>query len=105
MTIAEVQKHVNEIAANRSELLERRGTLEQRIGSTQQQSARKYLDGDRSGFEEAARLRSEIDTIGGALDLLASDAKAAELNLRAAKAREFREQAAQKRISEAAATR
>jgi hypothetical protein len=51
-----------------------------------------------SGLEEGARLRSELDTIGSALDLLDVDIKQAESELLAAKARDFRDQAAQKRI-------
>jgi hypothetical protein len=94
----EEQEQLAAIAAKKNELTARRETLEQRIGSAQQQNARRYLAGDASGLEEGARLRAEVETIASALDLLGLDQRAAEADLLAANARDFRDQAAQKGI-------
>lgn len=96
-TVAQAQERLDAIPAKRSELLTRREALEQRIGSTQQQSARQYLAGDFSAIEESGRFHGEIHTIEGALHLLDLDAEEAGRMLLEAKARELRGLAAGKR--------
>jgi multidrug efflux pump subunit AcrA (membrane-fusion protein) len=91
------EARLNEIHAQRAQLLERQAGLELRIGSAQQEIARRYLHGDRAGIKETAELRAEIDAIQSALVLLSEDAKAAKLNVERARAQRLRRQASEKR--------
>ena len=97
MALAKAQQQVDAISSKKSELVSRREALNRRIGSGQEETARRYLTGDTTGLEDTARLQAELDAISIGLDLLGVDLQEAELNLLGAKARDFRDQAEQKK--------
>jgi transposase len=98
-TIKQVQDRLEEISSHRALLVQSRISLDQRLESAQEETARKYLRGDRSGLQEVNAITAELQAIEGALSLLNGDEQIAQIELKRAEARDLRSQATTKRAA------
>lgn len=97
LTLAEAQERIDQISTRRAQLIAGRIELSSRLETVEQEIGRKYLDGDRSGLQEAGLISAELRAIEAALALLTEDQKAATIDLDSARARDLRERVRQKR--------
>jgi hypothetical protein len=96
LTLERVGERLEKISAHRSHLVSTRMRLDERLEASKKDVARKYIDGDRSGLEEAGVITSELQAIETALGILDEDQKAGEMDLKRAKAADLRQRASQK---------
>jgi hypothetical protein len=96
LTLQRVGERLEKISAHRSHLVSTRMRLDERLEASKKDVARKYIDGDRSGLEEAGVITSELQAIETALGILDEDQKAGEMDLKRAKAADLRQRASQK---------
>jgi hypothetical protein len=96
LTLQRVGERLEKISAHRSHLVSTRMHLNERLEASKKDVARKYIDGDRSGLEEAGVITSELQAIETALGILDEDQKAGEMDLKRAKAADLRQRASQK---------
>jgi hypothetical protein len=95
--LAQAQQRVEEIQTKRTELVSHEASLNARIESAQKEVGREYLTGSRDGLRRVVELRVEIEALQSALELLAADQIAAEIEVERAKAAEVRQRAQTKR--------
>jgi chromosome segregation ATPase len=96
LTLERVGERLEKISAHRSHLVSTRMHLNERLEASKKDVARKYIDGDRSGLEEAGVITSELQAIETALGILDEDQKAGEMDLKRANAADLRQRASQK---------
>jgi hypothetical protein len=96
LTLERVGERLEKISTQRSHLVSTRMRLNDRLEASKKGVARKYIDGDRSGLEEAGAITSELQAIETALGILDEDQKAGEMDLERAKAADLRAQAGRK---------
>jgi hypothetical protein len=95
--LAQAQQRLEEIQNKRTELVSHEASLNARIELAQKEVGREYLTGNRDGLRCVVELRVEIEALQSALELLAADQSAAEIEVERAKAAEIRERAQKKR--------
>jgi hypothetical protein len=95
--LAQAKQRLQDIQTKRSELVSHQASLNARIELAQKEVGREYLTGSRDGLRRVVELRVEIEALQSALELLAADQSAAEIDIERAKAIEIRERAQTKR--------
>jgi hypothetical protein len=95
-TLAQAQQRLQEIQTKRAHLGSHQASLNAQIELAQKEVGREYLTGKRDGLRRVVELRVETEAVQSALQTLAVDESAAEMEVERARVADLREQAKQK---------